>query len=402
MTLLALVTDAFGGRGGIAAHNRHLLAALASAPGVTRVVALPRLVTDDPGTLPDGLDYRTHAAGSKRTYLRALARTLGEPRPGLVVCGHLHLLPLAWALAARRRARLVLVVHGIEAWPAPGALQRALVRRVDTLVSVSRFTLGRVQAWAGLPPDRTAVVPNAIDLGAYAPGPRRPGLLARYGLAGRHVVLTLGRMAAAERYKGHDEILAVLPALAERVPDVAWLIAGDGDDRPRLEARARDLGVADRVVFAGYVSDDEKLDHLRLADVFAMPGRGEGFGIVYLEALACGVPVIASSADASREAVLDGALGAVVDPDDPASLLDALADALAAPPLPDRAALATFSVEAFHARWHALVACLTASKAPPVETRHGASPPAPHTHPTPGEGVRTADGKGYTAVLPAA
>ena len=98
----------------------------------------------------------------------------------------------------------------------------------------------------------------------------------------------------------------MLPALAADVPDVAYLIAGDGDDRARLEKKAAALGVADRVVFAGYVPEEEKADHYRLADAFVMPGRGEGFGIVYLEALACGVPVVASSLDASREAVRDG------------------------------------------------------------------------------------------------
>ena len=354
MTVLALVTDAFGGRGGIAQHNRHLLSALASAPGVDRVVALPRVLTDAVGPLPDGLDYRTEAAGSKGRYVRAVLGALAGPRAGVVVCGHLHLLPLAWAAAVRWRARLVLVVHGIEAWPQPGALLRRLVRRIDTLVAVSRFTLGRVQAWARLPEGRTVVVPNAVDVAAFGPGEKRADLLGRYGLHGRSVVLTLGRMSASERYKGHDEVLDALPAIAAEVPDIAWLVVGDGDDRPRLEQKAHDLGVADRVVWAGYVPDDEKADVLRLADVFAMPGRGEGFGIVYLEALACGVPVIASSADASREAVLDGEMGAVVDPDRPDEIVAAVVQALDAP-RNVHAALKTFGAGAFRTRWHAVL-----------------------------------------------
>ena len=355
-SVLALVTDAYGGRGGIAQHNRHLLAALASAPGVRRVAALPRLVADPAEAAPHAVGWRPGAAGSKPRYVAAALAEARRARPEVVVCGHLNLLPLA-AAAARVAggARLVLVVHGIEAWPEPDVLRRALVRRVDTLVAVSRFTLGRVQAWAGLPAGRTAVVPNAVDLAAFSPGAKRADLLARYGLTGRRVVLTMGRMDARERYKGHDEILDALPALARHVPDVAWLVAGDGDDRPRLEDRARSLGVADRVVWAGYVPDAEKRDTLRLADVFAMPGRGEGFGIVYLEALACGVPAVASTADASGEALLDGALGAVVDPDRPDELLSALRTALDAP-RPAPADLSTFSAEAFARRWHAVLA----------------------------------------------
>src|SRR5581483_442399 len=97
-------------------------------------------------------------------------------------------------------------------------------------------------------------------------------------------------------------------------------VVGDGNDRARLEAKAAQLGLSDRVVFAGYVPDEEKAAHYRLADAFVMPGRGEGFGIVYLEAMACGVPVVASKRDASREVVRDGELGIVVDPDAPGEL----------------------------------------------------------------------------------
>ena len=107
-------------------------------------------------------------------------------------------------------------------------------------------------------------------------------------------------------------------------------------------------------MFAGYVPEAEKADHYRLADAFAMPGRGEGFGIVYLEALACGVPVVASSADASQEAVLGGALGSVVDPDDPASVVSGIRDALARPEgVPP--GLDHFSQAHFAERWHAVL-----------------------------------------------
>src|SRR5581483_7217747 len=106
-------------------------------------------------------------------------------------------------------------------------------------------------------------------------------------------------------------------------------VVGDGNDRARLEAKAAQLGLSDRVVFAGYVPDEEKADHYRLAAAFVMPGRGAGFGIVYLEAAACGIPVVASKLDASREAVRDGAMGIVVDPDDPDSVKAGILAALA-------------------------------------------------------------------------
>nr|WP_272503636.1 glycosyltransferase [Salinibacter ruber] len=176
----------------------------------------------------------------------------------------------------------------------------------------------------------------------------------RYGLHDRTILLTLGRLSSDEQYKGHDEILEVLPELAEEIPDISYLVCGDGDDRPRLEQKAERLGVADRTVFAGYVPEEEKEDHYRLADAFVLPGRGEGFGIVYLEAMACGVPVVASSADASQEAVRSGKLGQVVDPNDPADIKQGIRTALTeSSDVPD--GLEYFSAERFTERWHEFI-----------------------------------------------
>lgn len=111
--------------------------------------------------------------------------------------------------------------------------------------------------------------------------------------------------------------------------DLRYLIVGDGDDRPRFESLADELGVRELVIFAGKVPSEELCDHYNLCDLFAMPSTGEGFGIVFLEALACGKPVIAGSKDASRDALLDGELGVLVDPEDPRELRDAIVAILA-------------------------------------------------------------------------
>ena len=364
MTLLALLTDAYGGHGGIAKVNRDLLAAVIEHDAVERVVVLPRSHPEGAEAAPAGVEVRAEAAGGGAAYVRAAgAEALRGGYDG-VFCGHLHLAPLAAVAAARARVPWLLLVHGTEAWgpphwPAtqgPLAMRAALAaaRRADAFVAVSDLTRRRFAARLGISPERGTVVPNSVDVSDFGPGPKRPDLLDRYGLHGRTVLMTLARLSPAERYKGVDEVMEALPALARDVPDVAYLVCGGGDDRQRLEEKARALGVADRVVFAGYVPEDEKADHYRLADAFVMPGRGEGFGIVYLEALACGVPVVASSADASQEAVLGGALGAVVDPDDPASVVSGIRDALgrekAVP-----AGLDHFSQGRFVERWQAVV-----------------------------------------------
>ena len=198
------------------------------------------------------------------------------------------------------------------------------------------------------------MIPDCVDLSKFIPGPKPDYLLKRYGLSGRHVIMTLARLSASERYKGIDEVLEVMPSLVQEVPDLAYVIAGDGDDKPRLQAKANSLGLTQHVMFASYVPEDEKADHFRLADAFVMPGRGEGFGIVYLEAMACGIPVVASKADASREAVLDGALGVLTNPDNPQEIYAAIREAL------NRARrfqkeLEYFSFERFVERWHAML-----------------------------------------------
>lgn len=234
-------------------------------------------------------------------------------------------------------------MHGIEAWEAP---KQRLAGSVDACVAVSTFTFDRFFTWSGLSAERCRVMPNAVDLQRFTPGPKRADLLDRYGLRGKKVILTLSRLPSLERFKGHDEIMGVLRDLARDVPNVAYLIAGDGPDRLRLERLALDLGVADRVVFAGFVSEKEKVHHYRLADVFAMPGRGEGFGIVYLEALACGVPVIASTADASHELARTGLPVTAVDTADPAAVRRALLDTLTGSPRrADADTIAVFSLE---------------------------------------------------------
>jgi glycosyltransferase involved in cell wall biosynthesis len=329
MRVAGLITEAHGGRGGIAAYNRELLDALAAHPRCARVIVVARHGRPVAAGLHPKLAYA--GGGGKARFLLDVARAFG-PRGracDLVVCGHLNLLPAAWAVARRHGAPLVLFVHGIEAWqPHRSALVNRLARRVDDFVAVSELTRRRFQSWSGV--DAAGrVLHGCVDLAAFAPGPKRRDLLERLGLGQNTVLMTMARLCAAERYKGVDEVLEALPALAAEVPDVAYLVCGDGDDLARLRAKAHALGVAGRVVFAGYVPEQEKADYYRLADAFVMPSRGEGFGIVYLEALACGVPVVGGRDDGGREALRGGAWGELVDPSDAADVAGGIRAALA-------------------------------------------------------------------------
>ena len=147
----------------------------------------------------------------------------------------------------------------------------------------------------------------------------------------------------------------MLPRLRETCPELTYLLVGDGGDRKRLEEKAESLGVDDMVVFTGRISEETKADHYRLADAYVMPSRWEGFGFVVIEALACGIPVIASKLDGTAEAVRGGELGLIVDPDDPDTLHHAIVQTINAPKeVPT--GLEYFSFGNFQARIHAALA----------------------------------------------
>lgn len=330
MRILLLTTDAYGGHGGIAFYNRCLAEAMAQMPEVTEVVVVPRVMRFAPTDIPPKIHFVADAVGGKWRYLRAVARLIGG-QFDLIICGHVNLLPLAVPIAKFKRLPMVLQVHGIDVWDRPSANLAFWARQVNSVWSVSGVTRDRMNVWAGLPLSTYTVIPNTVHLERYGIALRRTDLVRRYNLSGRKVIMTLARLAGYERYKGIDEILEVMPALLAEDPAIIYLIVGDGDDQERLQAKAADLGVAANVVFVGFVEEAEKADYLRLADVFALPGRGEGFGIVYLEALACGVPVVGSLLDGSREALRDGLLGELVDPTNPASIKQGILAALAKP-----------------------------------------------------------------------
>jgi asparagine synthase (glutamine-hydrolysing) len=355
--VLVLLTDGYGGHGGIAQYSRDLLEALCSHPEVKEVVALPRIMPHRPGPLPAKLTWVTSGLGGKLRYLAAVAWTVAkQPRFDLVLCGHLNLLPLAGALAPWVRAPRACFIYGIDAWsPTASGLVNALTRGFGPTVSISEVTLRRYQAWSGAPSGKAAILPNAIHLTDYAPGPKPAYLVERYGLQGRKVLLTFGRMDSFERYKGFDEVLEALPKLLETQPDLVYVLAGDGSDQARLSVKAQQLGLQGAVVFTGRVPAHEKADHFRMADGYAMPSRGEGFGFVVLEALACGIPVMASTADGTREAAREGLLGRLADPDDREAVTRAIQTVLAAGPGPVPEGLNHFAFPAFEARTHRLM-----------------------------------------------
>lgn len=365
MKILALVSDAYGGRGGIALYNRNLLAAICSHPRVDKVVAVPRDITYDLEELPANLSYISNAAGGKIRYLIACIKLAFCLRQiDLIVCGHLHLLPFAYLLRLVFNCPVVPVVYGVEAWtPTSHRVTNYLCRRLESFVSIRKFTAHRLNEWAGRGNGKFYYLPNCIDPAKYGIAPKSPKLLEKYGLTNKRVIMTAGRLDSGEidRNKGFDEVLEILPDLRKEISDLSYLIMGDGVEKQRLMQKATDIGVNDVVVFTGYVSDQEKADHYRLADVFAMPGSNKVFDrypyrFVFLEALACGVPVVGCRLEDESEANDPDAKQLIiqVDPNSPEDIKQGIISALKYP-VGLRPGIEKFYFAEFEDRVHSII-----------------------------------------------
>jgi phosphatidyl-myo-inositol dimannoside synthase len=238
-------------------------------------------------------------------------------RPDLTLSAHIVASPAGAAIRHAVGARTVQYFHAEEIGAKP-KLARFAVRQADESIAVSAYTAGLVAA-TGIVPQKMSVIPNGTDI------PSDPKPLP----VDRPTVLTIARIE--ERYKGHDIMVRALALVLAKVPDVQWVVIGDGSLRAGLEQLADSYGVAGSIRFLRAVSDEQRNDWLRRAHLLAMPSRlpaggfaGEGFGIVYLEAGAYGKPVVAGNVAGALDAVVDGETGLLVDPLDPLAVAGAI------------------------------------------------------------------------------
>lgn len=242
----------------------------------------------------------------------------------------------AWAIARMIRRPLVIYAHGeeITTWrhlPRRLKAMRFAYRHADRVVANSDFTRDQLVS-LGVRPDRITIINPGVDIERFRPDYETADLRARIGLAaGQKLIVSVGRL---NRRKGFDTVIAALPRLVEQGIDVHHVIIGIGDDEDYLRQLAEKKGVSERVHLLGHVDSDDLPRWYCAADVFAMPNRKvnddtEGFGMVYVEAAACGTPSIAGNAGGTGSAVLDGETGLRVDGDDLEAVTAALQGILA-------------------------------------------------------------------------
>lgn len=349
--VLALVTDAFGGRGGIAKCMQTALTAIADLPERPSVTVISRSEVPQGTEIPDSISYRRFSAKGKLAFgLDVVSQALFGPQPNLILCGHVHLMPFALAAGQKFKTPVALYLHGIEVWRPPARpTVRRVVPKASLFVAVSEVTRRRFLEWSEVDERKVQMIPNAIRLEDFGPRPKSRELIRKYGLEGKQILMTLCRLDSRQRHKGIDEVLEVLGVLTSIYPRLVYVVAGSGDDTDRLREKAQMLGVRDHVVFTGWVAEEEKTHLYCSADAFVLAGYGDGFGIVLLEAMACGLPVVASCLDGTRTAVLDGKLGQLVNPRDPRSLINGITNALNSPrQVPEL--LAEFSYATYRSR----------------------------------------------------
>ena len=264
---------------------------------------------------------------NKAEFAAALARAVLSARPEWIIANHLGLLRALEILPGRLRPPYAVFLHGIEAWRELTPAERRRVSGARLRLSNSRYTARRV---VERNPDVGVIVACPL---ALPPSrlPRLPASTAQTPDLGAHAVLVVGRVSAAERYKGHDVLLAAWPSVRARVPTAQLIFAGGGDDVERLRRAASDTALGGSVQVLGFV-DDQDLELLyRRAACFALPSTGEGFGLVYLEAMARGLPCVALADSAAADIVIDGVTGSLIDAQQPEPLAAALVDLLARP-----------------------------------------------------------------------
>jgi glycosyltransferase involved in cell wall biosynthesis len=320
--------------GGIQRYVLTLICALEDLFGKEHIRLVTLNLSDDARDAASSGGVPTTA---KLRFVVASLREAAVWRPDLIICAHVGIAPLGKLLRVLGIAPYWVMAYGIDVWAQLRARDHRGLVGADRVVTISEFTRTQVVRLQGVRPERTCLLPPCLDAewmaeaSSYSIIPRQQR---------RPTLLTVSRLSSAERYKGHDVVLQALVQVCREIPGALYVIVGDGDDRPRLETLSRQLGLTDAVRFEGAAPVETLKACYRDCDIFVMPARtvldqsapkGEGFGIVFLEAMAYGKPVIGPASGAPSEFIHHGEHGILVNPEDEQEVASALIELLASP-----------------------------------------------------------------------
>jgi glycosyltransferase involved in cell wall biosynthesis len=327
--------DLFDAEGGIARIMRLYLRALCETAGADdHVGCIPMMDTGDTSARVRMLlgEHSARVENCDRSRVGFLFLVLMRGwRSDRIVCGHLHQLIIArLAKIFRPRLSYSMVAHGIEVWRPYSLLEKAALRGAHRILCVSEYTRRQMLRFdPALDPRRLVVVPNTFD-----PGFRAAQNFSVKTESGRPRILVVSRLVNSDPYKGVDLMIEAMSEILRQFPHAQLRIAGGGDARPKLEALARQRSLLGSVFFLGLIDDATLREEYQACDVFALPSRKEGFGLVYLEAMSYGKPCLAARAGGAPE-VVDEEVGALVEYGNVEQIALALSDIVRHPRRPE-------------------------------------------------------------------
>jgi phosphatidyl-myo-inositol dimannoside synthase len=275
----------------------------------------------------------TGSARGKARFSTATVRMAGRGAE-IVVAGHPNLAPVAQgAKFFSRKAKTVISAHGMEVWEPLSMVRRGALQRADLILAPTKDTANHLAQEQGVGRERIRVLPWALDPQFEDLVASKQRLARPIGFPEGRVILSVGRWCADERYKGMDTLITALPKLLTEWPEAQLVLVGEGDDRGWLEQIADGRGVLRHVHFLSGLSYPEIAACYQASEIFALPSRGEGFGLVYLEAMAYGKPVIGGAHGGAPEVIDDGQTGYLVQHGDAGQLATSLEALLADPEL---------------------------------------------------------------------
>jgi asparagine synthase (glutamine-hydrolysing) len=262
----------------------------------------------------------------------AAAVMCAAPATRLAYIGHANLAPLGLCMRMLNPSmHYQVATYGIEVWQPLSKLNGMALRSANKVTSISEFTREQVLDLQKVESTKAVLLPLALDPAFYASSREQVAVLGNG--SSNCTILTIGRTSIHDQYKGIDTVIRALPKVIEKIPNVRYVVVGDGDDRSRLERLADATGVRERVFFMPQSTDRKLAEYYRACDIFVMPSSKEGFGLVFLEAMAFGKPVIGGNFGGTPDLIKDGVNGFLVKCNDPDALAGRITLLLASPEL---------------------------------------------------------------------
>lgn len=274
--------------------------------------------------------------GGKRPFFTMRAISMAT-RADVFIFSHINLAVIGLIIKLiNPTCKVWLIAHGIEVWRPLSPIKRYFLRRCDKVICVSNFTKEQIIRRHQTPPEICEVLNNMVDPLIKLPmSIVKPAyLLNRYHLKDdQPIIFTLTRLASTEQYKGYELVIEAVSIVKNKYPDIKYILSGkyDVSEQARIQTLIENYNLTNQIILTGFIPDEELADHFMLADLFVLPSKKEGFGIVFIEALACGLPVICGNVDGSIDAIRGGELGRAVNTGDATELRSAIIEQLEKP-----------------------------------------------------------------------